>query len=272
MDVGSWGCRPGRASSSSSSSTGSRSGSATRRRPAACSPRGGSAANMTALACARESLVGAMSGRLVVYCADQAHSSIARAARILGFRPDQVRVLPVDDDFRLRPEALSAAMDADARAGRETAVRLRGRRIDEHRRRRSAARDRRDLPRAWCVVPRRRRVRRVCRDHRARARGAGGHRARGLGHARPAQVALPAVRVRMPARPRRAQLLRTRSRSRPTTCKDAKSAGGEVNFADCGMQLSRTAAAIKVWLSIQYFGARGVPRRDRPLPRPAVAR
>src|SRR6185503_10048353 len=60
---------------------------------------GGSAANMTALACARESLVGTMSDRLVVYCADQAHSSIARAARILGFRPDQVRVLPVDDRY-----------------------------------------------------------------------------------------------------------------------------------------------------------------------------
>ncbi len=80
---------------------------------------GGSAANMTALACARESLVGTMSDRLVVYCADQAHSSNARAARILGFRPDQVRVLPVDDHFRMRPDALRAAMDADTRAGRE---------------------------------------------------------------------------------------------------------------------------------------------------------
>src|SRR5258706_16055724 len=74
---------------------------------------------MTALACARESLVGTMSDRLVVYCADQAHSSNARAARILGFRPDQVRVLPVDDRFRMRPDALGAAMDADTRAGRE---------------------------------------------------------------------------------------------------------------------------------------------------------
>src|SRR5207248_3286165 len=80
---------------------------------------GGSAANMTALACAREALVGSMSDRLVVYCADQAHSSIARAARILGFRPDQVRVLPVDDRYRLRIDALKAAMDADARSGRE---------------------------------------------------------------------------------------------------------------------------------------------------------
>ena len=58
---------------------------------------GGSAANMTALACARETLAGAMRDDLVVYVSDQAHSSLARAARTLGFRPDQVRVLPVDD-------------------------------------------------------------------------------------------------------------------------------------------------------------------------------
>src|SRR6267142_1397303 len=80
---------------------------------------GGSAANMTALACARDALAGTMSDRLVVYCADQAHSSIARAARILGFRPDQVRVLPVDRAYRLRLDALRSAMDADMRAGRE---------------------------------------------------------------------------------------------------------------------------------------------------------
>ena len=43
---------------------------------------GGSAANMTALACARESLVGPMSDDLVAYVPDQGHSSVARAARI----------------------------------------------------------------------------------------------------------------------------------------------------------------------------------------------
>src|SRR5947209_17466020 len=74
---------------------------------------------MTALACAREAVVGAMSDRLVVYCSDQAHSSVARAARILGFRPDQVRVLPVDAQYRMRVDALTGAMDADVRAGRE---------------------------------------------------------------------------------------------------------------------------------------------------------
>lgn len=79
---------------------------------------GGSAANLTAIACAREALIGAMSPRIVAYTSDQTHSSVARAARHLGFRPDQVRVLPTDEEFRLRPDALAAAMDADVAIGR----------------------------------------------------------------------------------------------------------------------------------------------------------
>jgi len=79
---------------------------------------GGSAANMTALACAREAKAGPMRDDLVLYVSDQAHSSIARAARILGFRPGQVRVLPSDAGLRLEPETLAAAIEADLRAGR----------------------------------------------------------------------------------------------------------------------------------------------------------
>jgi glutamate/tyrosine decarboxylase-like PLP-dependent enzyme len=79
---------------------------------------GGSAANLTAIACAREALVGAMRDDLVVYVSDQTHSSVGRAARILGFRPDQLRVLPVGDDLRLEPATLDAAIRADDAAGR----------------------------------------------------------------------------------------------------------------------------------------------------------
>src|SRR5262245_647736 len=79
---------------------------------------GGSAANMTALACARESLVGPMNDRVVAYASDQAHSSVARAARLLGFRPDQLRILPAGEDLRLRPETLARAIEADVAAGR----------------------------------------------------------------------------------------------------------------------------------------------------------
>ena len=79
---------------------------------------GGSAANLTAIACAREALIGPMSPRIVMYTGDQTHSSVARAARHLGFRPDQLRVLPTDDDFRLRPSDVAAAIDADIAADR----------------------------------------------------------------------------------------------------------------------------------------------------------
>jgi aromatic-L-amino-acid decarboxylase len=79
---------------------------------------GGSAANLTAIACAREALVGPMSTRIVAYASDQTHSSLPRAARHLGFRPDQIRVLATDERFRLRPDDLSAAIDADVAAGR----------------------------------------------------------------------------------------------------------------------------------------------------------
>src|SRR5438477_376323 len=80
--------------------------------------RRASAANMTALACAREAKAGAMRDDLVLYVSDQAHSSIARGARVLGFRPEQVRVLPSDPGMRLTPETLGSAMETDLRAGR----------------------------------------------------------------------------------------------------------------------------------------------------------
>jgi aromatic-L-amino-acid/L-tryptophan decarboxylase len=79
---------------------------------------GGSAANLTAIACAREAIVGPMSPRLVAYTSDQTHSSVARAARHLGFRPDQLRVVATDDRFRMRTDDLAGAIDADAAAGR----------------------------------------------------------------------------------------------------------------------------------------------------------
>src|SRR5689334_9854855 len=78
---------------------------------------GGSAANMTALLVAREAAGGPSPGS-VLYVSDQAHSSLARTARAMGLRPDQVRVLPTDDRWRLRPETVAAAVRADREAGR----------------------------------------------------------------------------------------------------------------------------------------------------------
>ena len=77
------------------------------------------------------------------------------------------------------------------------------------------------------------------RNAAARARR---DRARRLGHARPAQVALPAVRVRLPARPRRPRCCGARSRSRPPTSTTPSPMTDEVNFADLGMQLDAHVA------------------------------
>ena len=78
---------------------------------------GGSAANMTALLVAREA-VGGPSPDSVVYMSDQAHSSLARTARAMGLRPEQVRVLPTNDRWRLLPATVAAAVRADRAAGR----------------------------------------------------------------------------------------------------------------------------------------------------------
>src|SRR5436190_1313219 len=79
---------------------------------------GGSASNLTAMACAREALLGPMDASAIAYLSDQAHASLAKGARALGFRPDQVRVLASDLAGRLRVDALQAAVAADLEAGR----------------------------------------------------------------------------------------------------------------------------------------------------------
>ena len=79
---------------------------------------GGSEANLTALAVARERLADAERGRAVLYVAEQRHWSIDRATTILGFRADQVHPVPADADFRLTTTALGAAIEADRVQGR----------------------------------------------------------------------------------------------------------------------------------------------------------
>ncbi len=56
-------------------------------------------------------------GRLILYCSEQAHSSVERAVITLGIGRQNLRKIPVDDCFRLRPEALSAAVEEDLRSG-----------------------------------------------------------------------------------------------------------------------------------------------------------
>jgi hypothetical protein len=80
---------------------------------------GGSTANLTALAVARESKLGAEAARGVAYASDQVHSSVGRALKVLGLRSDQLRLLPADDAFRLGIADLERAVAEDRAVGRQ---------------------------------------------------------------------------------------------------------------------------------------------------------
>ncbi|HEY2141627.1 MAG TPA: aminotransferase class V-fold PLP-dependent enzyme [Solirubrobacteraceae bacterium] len=54
---------------------------------------------------------------LRIYASDQAHSSVEKAARALGVGSENLVRISSGDDYRLRPEALHDALDADRCAG-----------------------------------------------------------------------------------------------------------------------------------------------------------
>ncbi len=55
--------------------------------------------------------------RLRVYCSEHAHSSVDKAVILLGLGHDSLRRIEGDAEYRMRPEALAAAIDEDTRAG-----------------------------------------------------------------------------------------------------------------------------------------------------------
>ena len=76
---------------------------------------GGSAASVDAFVAAREAA--GNPERATVYMSDQSHSAHVRAARIIGVRPECTRLLPTDERFRLDVDALARAVADDRAAG-----------------------------------------------------------------------------------------------------------------------------------------------------------
>ena len=214
---------------------------------------GGSAANLTAMACAREALVGAMSGELVAYVSEQGHSSLARAARVLGFGPQQVRVLPVDDRFRMRADALEAAIIADLAAGRRPLAVLAVAGTTN-----TGAVD--DLSQ----------LAGVCGRYGVwlHVDGAYGGFAALTARGREALAGLeladsvtldPHKWLYQPIEcgallVRRGHLLKDAFEIHPSYLQDTAARNGATNFADHGLQLTRMSRALKIWMSMQYFG------------------
>ena len=76
---------------------------------------GGSSANLDALVAAREAAN--HPERASLYMSDQSHSALVRAARIVGVRPECIRMIPTDGHFRMDMDALVEAVDEDRAAG-----------------------------------------------------------------------------------------------------------------------------------------------------------
>jgi aromatic-L-amino-acid decarboxylase len=84
---------------------------------------GGMLSNLTALAAARERVLpgsrtrGIFGTPSAIYCSEEAHYSVVRAAEVLGLGSDSVRSIAIDGARRMRPEDVARAIDADRAAG-----------------------------------------------------------------------------------------------------------------------------------------------------------
>ncbi len=76
---------------------------------------GGSAANLCALVAARERAGNPVDP--VLYVSDQGHSSLERAARIVGIPSESIRRIPTDEEYRLDVALLAEAVVTDRAKG-----------------------------------------------------------------------------------------------------------------------------------------------------------
>lgn len=83
-----------------------------------------SSANLCALLAGRERATGFASNeegcdrRLTAYTSAHAHSSMEKAVKIAGLGRKNLRLIEVDENFAMRPEALARAIDVDKQAGK----------------------------------------------------------------------------------------------------------------------------------------------------------
>ena len=180
---------------------------------------------------------------LVVYVSDQAHSSLARAARTLGFRPDQVqRAADRRRSTACAPTCWPARSPPTPPPAGAPLFVVRQRRLDQHRRRRPAGRAGRDLRGGTA---------RGCTSTRAYG-GFAALTERGRGWLRGIELAdsvtldphkwlyqpfeCGCLLVREGERLRRAFTIT------PDYLADAEAEDEEVNFSDLGLQLTRSRA------------------------------
>jgi aromatic-L-amino-acid decarboxylase len=214
---------------------------------------GGSMANLTALAVARQTRLGWDISHGVVYYSNQTHSSVERALRVLGFSPSQMRSLPVDDGCRLRMDALEREVASDRSLGRAPFCVVANAGTTN-----TGAID--PLPElaAFCR-------REDLWMHTDGAYGAAAvlcDRGKRLLAGMELSDSLAIDPHKWLFQPyetgcvllRDGRLLRDAFRILPEYLRDAHRVAEDVNFCDRGVQLTRSFRALKLWLSFKTFG------------------
>ena len=214
---------------------------------------GGSMANLTALAVAREAKLRGRLAEGVAYASDQTHSAVERALRVLGLARDQLRVLGSDGAFRLPVDELSRAIADDRAAGRvpfcviANAGTTNTGAVDPL----PALADLCAAEDLWLHVDAAYGGGALL-SPRCRAELAGLERADSLAldpHKwlfQPFEIGCVLVRD--------AGRLADVFHVRPDYLRDVHHAGEEVHFSDFGVQLTRGFRALKLWMSLQVFG------------------
>lgn len=78
---------------------------------------GGSMANLTALVTARRIKCGDDFSKAVIYLSDQAHSSNIKAIKVIGFKKEQIRIIPTDIEFKVALNKLKNVIAKDRLEG-----------------------------------------------------------------------------------------------------------------------------------------------------------
>ncbi len=215
---------------------------------------GGSVANLTALGVARQRQLAGRLDDAVVYFSDQTHSSVDRALAVLGFGKSQMRRIPADEMLRLPLDPLRRAVAEDRRAGKKPFCVVANVGTTN-----TGAVDRLAELAAFCRAE----------DLWLHADGAYGAAAVLSPRARPLLAGLGDVDS-LSLDPHKwlfqpfecgCVLLRDRHwlhdayAVHPEYMKDTNRAAEEPNFCEYGIQLTRGARALKLWMSLKVFGA-----------------
>ena len=212
---------------------------------------GGSAASVDALVAAREAA--GYPDQATVYMSDQSHSAHQRAVRIVGIRPDHARLVTSDDRFRIDLQVLARMVAEDRAAGLVPIAVCANAGATA-----TGAVDPLDALADFCVAEGLWLHVDAAYGGFAILTGRGKRLLRGIERAD--SVGLDAHKWFF--QPYEAGCLMVRDIStlekpfgiRPDFLQDALWGAGHPNFWDRGLQMSRSARALKIWMSVQTFG------------------